>query len=491
MNQQSTKKSKIVIVGGGAAGYLTSLYINKLYPNTTITVIEDPNSPPIQVGESGNVLFTQALEFLEIDLMDWSQKTENLIKLGGILNNWKGDGTSWFHSRVSHYQSLMTTCQSDLEYLKGLILSDIPIYKTLLHGFAFDKKIVPYAENRIYKWPSVMYHFDSRKNAEYLKTVAIARGINVISARVLDQIKNENDIITCISLDSGNNVLCDWVFDCSGLSKLILKKNYNVEYKDLSKYFLARSVITWFEEDVEHKFATDIIARNYGWQWSIDTKHRRGNGYVYSKDFITEHAAINEIETALNKKIKIQAAFDWDIEYAVEVSKKNVIAVGLSAGFLEPLEANGILMIIKTLNAVKDHWSPEDPNIDNTKINLCIKDNVTEIVEFLTMHYQCDRNNTKFWQEFKSSNYILPYNLKNKLIDLEEFISTDKKYLDFDYSSYSIESWLMILQATKNFNIKKENLYSIGNLNRITNQYSSLLSKAPSLSNWLEHVSKK
>ncbi len=486
----SNINSKILIVGGGTAGYLTALYINKLYPTASVTLVEDPASPPIQVGESGNVLFTQALEFLGIDFLDWSNKTENLIKLGGILHDWKGDKSTWIHSRVSHYQSLMTGRQTDLEYLKGLITSNIPIYKTLLHGYAFDKNIVPYAENKLYDWPTTMYHFDSRKNAEYLKSVAIKRKVNLVLGKVVYQNKLEDETINYVILDNNNRLECDWIFDCSGMSKTILKKSYNVGYKDLSKYFLARSVVTWFEEgNINHKFATDIIARDYGWQWSIDTRNRRGNGYVYSKDFIDEESAIKEIEISLNKKVKIQASFDWNIEYADKISKKNVIAVGLSAGFLEPLEANGILMIIKTLNAVKNYWTPYNPKVDNENINLYINDSITEIVEFLIMHYQCDRNNTKFWQEFKSVDYTLPYNLKNKIIDLEEFITTDKNYLDFNYSTYSIESWLMILQATKNFNNRAENKLSLENLNRITDQYSSLLSNAPSLLRWLNYVS--
>lgn len=489
MNPLSIKNNNIVVVGGGAAGYLTALYINKLYPNLNVSVIENPSQPPIQVGESGNVLFTEALEFLGIDFLDWSNKTQNLIKLGGILENWKGDNSKWFHSRVSHYQSLMTNKQTDLEYLKGLIQSNIPIYKTLLHGFSFDQKSVPFNPKRNYNWPAVMYHFDSRKNADYLKSVARSRGVNIVYGKVLYQIKSNFDTVDCLILEDGTNIKSDWVFDCSGLAKLILKKNYDVKYVDLSNYFLARSVITWFEEDVEHRFATDIISRNYGWQWSIDTRNRRGNGYVYSKDFINEETAINEVENTLERKINLQASFDWDIEFAEQISKKNVIAVGLSAGFLEPLEANGILMIIKTLNLIKKYWNPEDVKDDNNHINQANKDNVIEIVEFLTMHYQCDRNDTEFWKQFKSNNYTLPYGLKDKLLDLNEFITTDKNYLDFDYSAYSLESWLMILQATKDFNFKNKNLNSIENLNRITNQYSSLLDSAPTLKEWLTHVS--
>jgi len=491
MSQQSIK-NKIVVVGGGAAGYLTSLYINKLFPEVSVTVIENPNQPPIQVGESGNVLFTEALDFLGINFLDWSNKTQNLIKLGGILDNWKGDGSKWFHSRVSHYQSLMTNKQTDLEYLKGLITSNVPVYKTLLHGYAYDHKIVPFDSKKNFSWPSVMYHFDSRQNADYLKTVASNRGINIIYGKVLYQIKSQEGTVDSIILEDGTNVSCDWVFDCSGLAKLILKKNYNVNYVDLSKHFLARSVITWLEEDnISHRFATDILARPHGWQWSIDTRCRRGNGYVYSKDFIDEETAINEIEKSLGRKIKVQAAFDWDIEFAENISKSNVIAVGLSAGFLEPLEANGILMIIKTLNLIKNYWSPYDQTRDNEKINQAYKDSVIEIVEFLTLHYQCDRNDTEFWNAFKSSDYLLPYGLKDKIVDLTDFITTDKNYLDFDYSAYSLESWLMILQATKQFNSKKENVDSQENLNRITRQYSMLLEKSPSLEEWLKYVSKE
>lgn len=488
---KSHTNSKIIIVGGGAAGYLTALYINKLYPNTDMTLIEDPDTPPIQVGESGNVLFTEALEFLGIDFLDWSYKTQNIIKLGGILKGWKGDDDSWFHSRISHYQSLMTDKQTDLEYLKGLIKSNIPIYKTLLHGYAFDNRIVPYVENKNYNWPCTMYHFDSRENARYLKSVAEVRGINIVYGKVVGQIKS-NNMIESILLEDNRKINSDWVFDCSGIKKLILKNNFDVTYRDLSRYFLARSVFTWVEEDDRKRtFATDIIARKYGWQWSIDTRRRRGNGYVYSKDFIDQDSAIAEIEKSLGKKIKIQAAFDWTIEYAEKVSKSNVIAVGLSAGFLEPLEANGILMIVKTLNAVKDHWNPRGPKIDNKKINDIMLHTVIETTEFLTMHYQCDRKDTDFWKEFKSIDYGLPYNLKFKLNDLDEFLNTDKSFLDFNYSTYSIESWLMILQATKQFKYVFQNRESIENLYRITNQYTRLLNNAASLDKWAEHVSRE
>lgn len=486
MQKPSTKNPKIVIVGGGASGYLTSLYINKLYPALEIKLIEDTSKPPIQVGESGNVLFTEALRFLDIDIDDWSNKTQNIIKLGGILKNWKGDRSTWFHSRVSHYQSLMTDKQDDLSYLKGLIKSDIPIYKTLLHGYSFDNGKVPYSPYKNYNWPSVMYHFDSRKNADYLKTVAIARGVNVIEARVQTVTQDVSGAINSIVLDSNENIDCDWVFDCTGLEKLILKKIMKVKFIDLSRYFLARSVITWIEaENIEHRFATDIIAREYGWQWSIDTKFRRGNGYVYCKDLLSEEKAILEIEKSLGKKINLQASFDWNIEYAEEIYKKNVIAVGLSSGFLEPLEANGILMIIKALNLVRHHWSPRGTKETIEIINDKMQVDLRQIVEFLAMHYQSDREDTEFWNEFKSDNYEKPFDLTNKLRDIEEFLFQDKSFLELDYSSYSPESWLMIVQATKNLKFDKKDSLSIENFTRISRQYCSLLDKSITLNEWL------
>lgn len=487
MNQPSIKTPKIVIVGGGAAGYLTALYIRQMYTEVNIKVIEDPNQPPIQLGESGNIHYTQTLEFLNIDIAHWADQVSGVVKLGGVLDNWRGDGKKYFHSRVSHYQSLLDPDQDDILYLKNLVKMGIPLYKTFLHGIAYEKSLIPYAEDKIHNWPATMYHFDSWKNAEYLKNTASRRNIDIVYGKVQRCIKSEEGTIDQLELTDGKIVDGDWIFDCTGLSKLILKKEYDVEFENLSKYFLARSVFTWLEhENIEYKFSTDINCRKYGWQWSIDVRHRRGNGYVYSKDFINEDRAIEEIETALNKKIKIQASFDWSVEYAKEISRKNVIAIGLSAGFLEPIEANGVLMITRSLGAVADHWNPYGYKETNHAINQRVRKICIEVIEFLCMHYQNSRNDTDFWKEFKSENYQMPFDLKDKITDLNEFLTIDKNYLDFDYSSYSLESWLMALQSFRDYSIK--DFYckkTMTNINRIEKSHRDLLTNAPTLSEWL------
>lgn len=475
---------KIAILGGGLAGYLTALYIVDQYPKFTVTVIEDPSQPPIQVGESGNVLYTHALESLGVNIKDWVKNTDAIIKLGGVLENWKGDGTAYFHSRVSPYHDYIKDKSiADLLYLKDLFNLNLPIYQNFIHGYSYDLRKVPFDNNKFFVWPSTMFHFDSRKNAEYLKKIASTRGIKIINGVYSSCGIGKNNYLSHLELESGEKISADWFFDCSGMSKLLLKKIYQPVYRDLSRYFLARSVITWFD-DGEKQYSTKIQSRKYGWQWTIDTRSRRGNGYVYSKDFISTDEAIIEIGTDKH----IQASFDWPIEYSQNISINNVIALGLSAGFLEPLEANGILTIIKTLNLIRDTWTPYSIKTQS-QLNIETEKMFSEIVEFLCLHYQCDRNDSVFWKAFKSKEYTLPFQLKEKIIDITDFLTTDKNYLDFNYESYSLESWLMIIQATKNLiSYSKVDPRTLQNFNYLKNNYKYVLSNAVGLNDWLKFI---
>jgi hypothetical protein len=163
--------------------------------------------------------------------------------------------------------------------------------------------------------------------------------------------------------------------------------------------------------------------------------------------------------------------------------------VGLSCGFLEPLEANGILMIAKTLNIIAKYWQPTDVKESNENINFEIKKSIIEIIEFLCLHYQCDRNDTEFWKFFKSQDYRLPFDLKDKITDLTDFIEKDKPNLDFNYDSYSIESWLMILQSIKCFNKgSKIDSKILENYNQIQDVYRNLLDGASDLNCWVKGI---
>ncbi len=470
----STSSCKAIILGGGSAGWLTALFLQKNYPKVDITVVENPKQPPIIAGESGTTTFVSLLKHLNIDSNDFIRKVNATPKLGGKFTDWNGVGSEFIHclqtdhapwldgwnayvksapteelSLGSMYSILNNEQEKDI-FLKTIVANDIPLARAFYAmQFIEHNKIPIGAESELPCVP--MWHFESRAAAAYFKDIGISRGIKLVEGEYQQATQDSNGNITDIQLDGERVLSADWFFDCSGFARLLMGKVIGEEIVDYTNYFPARAVVAWWDEPC-YCVTTNAIAMKYGWSWNINLRHRSGNGYIYDPDHITLDQAIEEAEERFGKKIDPIANFKFTPGMMKRAWRNNVIAIGLSSGFLEPLEANGVAVIIESLYCLQDHWRPNDTFLRTERMNRFNERiwNITEdIKDFLALHYRGNRRDTEFWRSHGEDNSRIPESLNLKLKEWSKFFAgtQGEPWLH----GYSPTAWLMVLQGLKVF----------------------------------------
>ena len=505
---------KIVVLGGGTAGWVTALYIQRYWPELAITVVEDPNRPPIIAGESGNTLFTDFLNRININKDDFIKAANATPKLGGRFTDWNGIGTEFLHVMQTDHSPWLDNWNKFLDntptldialnkvfaekirniYLKTVLANDVPLHKMFHSGEFIRQNKVPlgtYSELPC----NPMWHFDSRASALWFKDIGLSRDLEVIEGEYVgaeqDSIGNLNKII----LKDGRKIEGDWFFDCSGFSRLLINKLLKVEQIDLSQVFPARSVVAWWEKPTP-SLTTNAVAMPHGWSWNINLRHRSGNGYIFDPDCITLDQAVGEAEKRFDKKIEPVANFTYTPGISKLHWKNNVIAIGLSSGFLEPLEANGVAVIIEALYGVSDHWNPHKSTAEQTlqtnRFNNRMYATYNDIKDFLALHYRGKRNDSKYWKKLKDPQTI-PDSLAEKLQSWEEFYYRDG--CEPQCLGYSEAAWLMVLQGLEYFDnkvlherpiVKSYKTSGEDIINKSREYYKQLVDPFCTLGEWME-----
>jgi tryptophan halogenase len=455
-------KKDIVILGGGAAGWLTALYVEKNYPATTVTVIEDPNTPPIIAGESGSALFNKLYNFLDINFNEWVIATNAFPKLGGTFTDWKEIGSDFVHGLIpdwynNRYNSEFPEFGRNNDFVACTIASGIkqenifynarlqrigklPITTSTDPNFKFNTLTLP------------MWHFDSRANAKFLKDLGLKRGIVLVEGKYQTATRLPTGGIQSLTLEDGRVISGNWFFDCSGFARLLSHKLLGEPLKDLTQYFPARHALAWWDDGCNMKNHTGVKAMKYGWSWEIGLNHRVGNGYVFDPDLISVDQAQQEIEKTFNKKITPIASLRFQPCQMENIWRENVIAVGLSSGFVEPLESNGLLVVVAVCSLLGEFWSPTMEHKPKTQsmFNTEFLSRMDDIRDFLSLHYRTKRTDTEFWRSHAQDEFRIPDSLKYRLeLFKEGFLGPS------DTKSYGFESYTTVAQAMDLINIEK------------------------------------
>ena len=464
---------KIVVLGGGTAGWVTALYIQRYWPDVSITVIEDPNRPPIIAGESGNTLFTDFLNRININKDDFIKATNATPKLGGRFIDWNGVGTEFLHVMQTDHSPWLDNWNEFLDnaptlnitlnrifsekirsiYLKTVLANDVPLHHMFHSGELLRQNKVPIGSYSPLPC-NPMWHFDSRAAALWFKDIGLQRNLEVVLGEYVDAERGVDGDVTQVILKDGRRIEGDWFFDCSGFSRLLINKLLKVEQINLSENFPARSVVAWWSES-NPSLTTNAFAMSHGWSWNINLRHRSGNGYIFDPDCITLDQAIDEASVRFNKKVEPVANFTYTPGISKLHWKNNVIAVGLSSGFLEPLEANGVAVIIEAMYSLLDYWDPNQSvkahHIKTEKFNNRMFTLYNDIKDFLALHYRGKRNDSEYWKKLKNEKTI-PDSLKEKLQQWEDFYYRDGA--EPQCLGYSEAAWLMVLQGLDYFDVK-------------------------------------
>lgn len=419
----------ISIVGGGTAGWLTALYVSKLLPNTKITLIESESVGILGAGEATTPHLIGLLYELGITPTELILEAEASYKLGVSFENWNGDGEKFFHPlgtiyNVINREKFNLNLNKDYEYL---------IIDSILNGTDFNK-IFPcsaLAEQNKSPIPKVddapfvdfALHFNAAQLAKFLRKKCESIGVTRVEGKVREFKQDEQGFITSISLENEKVVDCDFVFDCSGFARLIIGKLYKTGWKSYQKHLPVKAAIPFFLESEKDKIRpySRAISMKYGWMWQAALPSRIGAGYIFDTDFISPEQAQQEAEEFLGHPVDPLKLFKFDAGRYEKVWVKNCIAVGLSSGFAEPLEATALMITMQQLiilnSSVSAMYTRHQPTIDI--FNKHYNDLNDNVVNFLAFHYICKRNDTDFWKRFKDKEF-LPEKLK-ELMDIWKY----------------------------------------------------------------------
>ncbi len=515
---QSQSNSNIVILGGGTAGWLTGLFIKRNWPRSNVTIIEDPKRPPIIAGESGSTTFVSLLRHLRIDNEDFIRKVNATPKLGGNFKNWNGEGTSFIHSLQTDFApwldgwtdfvsnldpkdltvgllcTVMDAERSKDAYLKTLIGNNVPLADAFFATYFIKENKVPFGSTS--DIPCVpMWHFESRGAAAYFKDIGLSRGITLVEGEYQHATQDEKGNITSLHLDGDREIKGEWFFDCSGFARLLMGKVMNEPIVDYTNYFPARSVVAWWDETCPC-VTTNATAMKYGWSWNINIRNRSGNGYIYDPDHLTLDQALDEARQQFGEHIEPIANFTFTPGMMRKAWRNNVFAIGLSSGFLEPLEANGVAVIVESLFALQDYWDPRTLKYDDaivSRFNDRIWYITEDIRDFLALHYRGKREDTDFWRSHKYDSFRTPDSLKEKLELWKPFFNEGA--VEPWMAGYSPAAWLMVMQGLEVFdhsNLAKiyKNTLPVGLkvLNINETKYKEIVAPFWTIEEWLKQT---
>ena len=299
---------KIVVVGGGTAGWLAALMIKKVQGDShSVTVIESSDIGIIGAGEGSTGQLVDIIRGISWDYgcneADFLVETGATIKLGIIHKDWKELG----HEYIAPLDATAVASVGTDYIMMHAVLNDLPVHTASTNGFMIEKNLSSYFwdDDKISSTASHAYHFDGHKVGKYFKKVC-GDDVSVIDAKVLDVTLNLRGEIESLILDNGTTVEADFFVDASGFSRLFSKKlGINWEsYKDSLPVDTAIPFLLPKEEVIRP--VTTAWAQKNGWMWMIPVDGRRGCGYVFDSNFISATDAVDEIEQNLGMEISSQ-----------------------------------------------------------------------------------------------------------------------------------------------------------------------------------------
>lgn len=425
-------KFKLVIVGGGTAGWIAANYLNTQLPKSfekqlEVTLIEASDIPTVGVGEATIPSLRTTLQACGINELEFLQQCDATFKHGIEFVQWRHNpqkdiDDSYFHP----FGTPVFVPQQDS--VKNW--SRVPSEQRPDFGDAFSVQYELAKQGRAPKSPrdkaydgalSYAYHLDAGKLAEFLKRHARSRGVQHLIAKVSDVKLDGKQNISALTLDTGDTVEADLFVDCTGFAaRLINSDKTNTFISKSDQLFVDRAVTT----RIPHRGIPDIngytkcTAQESGWIWDIALQGRRGVGHVYSSRYINDEDA----RLTLAKYVGVapdelqSRKLDMRIGYHQHQWRGNCVAIGLASGFLEPLESTGIFLAEMASWLLKDFIPRYSAGLPvQTRYNELMSHHYENIVDFLKMHYCLSgRTDSQFWLDNKKPESI-PNTLKKNL----------------------------------------------------------------------------
>jgi tryptophan 7-halogenase len=438
----------IAIIGGGTAGWMTAASLSKFLKNLNcqIRLIESEQIGTIGVGEATIPPIMDFIRVLGIDENDIIRKTKATFKLGIEFKDWTRIGHSYMHP-FGQTGFDMEGIPFSAYWLKAFQeggASRLEDYSLQAMAAQMGKFMRPVrAPNTPLEKITYALHLDAGLFARYLRTYAEARGVRRSEGKVKHvSLRPEDGFIACVTLESGERIEADLFIDCTGFRGLLIEDALKTGYEDWNHWLPCdRAAAVPCERTGPLSSHTLAIAKEAGWQWRIPLQHRVGNGYVYCSDFISDAKAQEELLSTLEGPA---LANPLQLRFSTGRRKsfwnKNCVAIGLSAGFLEPLESTSIHLIHRGIAMLLKYFPDRSfsaPDID--RYNKTFVFEYERIRDFLLVHYSMtERDDSELWRYCR--NLAHPDSLKEKL----ELFRSHGRILREDTELFPVQSWLYV-----------------------------------------------
>jgi tryptophan halogenase len=444
------KIESLIIVGGGTTGWMAAAALSTLLKgtNTQITLVESEEIGTVGVGEATIPPLIAFNQMLGVDEDEFVRETQATFKLGIEFVDWYKLGHSYIHPfgdfgidfDVLPFYQYWANLNS-----RGLA-GDLFDYSLMVQACRQGKFMRPLNDRPQSALSGINYafQFDAGRYAAFLRRIAESRGVTRLEGRIDDvRLDNETGHVKTLQLESGQTLSADFFVDCSGFRGLLIEGALEAGYHDWSEWLPAnRAVAVGCEKVGEPIPYTKATARQAGWQWRIPLQHRTGNGHVYCSEFISDDEAATTLLDNLDGPALSDPKF---LRFTTGRRKKfwdkNVISLGLAAGFMEPLESTSIHLVQTSLARFMAHYP--DKRFSQTDIDAFNEKTALEyerVRDFLVLHYSAtQRDDTPFWRHCQTLPQTVHLTRK-----IEQF-SQAGRIFEADSDLFSPASWLAVM----------------------------------------------
>jgi 2-polyprenyl-6-methoxyphenol hydroxylase-like FAD-dependent oxidoreductase len=454
MLNNDNKPKKIVIVGGGTAGWMAANLLSSKWKNTEIVLVESKEIGIIGVGEGSTPHLKLFFDAIDVPDSQWMPRCNATYKNGITFDRWstKAGFESYFHPFAAQTDDIFTVplfYKNIQARMQGYDVNAHPD-QYFLESYLSRNNLGPLPDESFPFGVAYGYHFDSALLGQFLAEKAQSKGVTRIYGNVGDVLVKNDGNISAVKLSDGCLLEADFFIDSSGFNSLLMQKALNVSYKSFKdNLFNDSAVVMPSKLSKTLPVETKATALSNGWAWKIPLTNRFGNGYVYSGDYIDS----NQAETELRQHLGL---LDSEVEakhLKMKVGRvekhwhKNCLAVGLSQGFIEPLEATALGLSFNTISQFMQCFDEgKGTNKFEDAFNNDINSKFDGIRDYIVCHYKVNqRTDSKYWLD-NAANKNISETLSRVLYlwhNSQDFAGDMHKYKLM--GSYQPKSWACLL----------------------------------------------
>ena len=437
------EKTRVVVAGGGTAGWLTAYSLIKRLSNLLdVTLVESDQIGTVGVGEATVPTMRTFHQFFDIDEREFMSATQATFKLGIVFDNWGAQGDSYLHSfgDIGQRTWMVEFHQYWLEAKANGFGGSLDDYCLELKAAKAGKFATRVGDKAL----AYAFHLDATAYAGYLRQKAESLGVRRVEGKIdevtLDPVTGD---IQSLELEGDRQVAGDFFVDCTGFRSLLLGGTLDVEYEDWGRWLAADRALAVQTESTEPPPPyTRSIAHSSGWQWRIPLQSRTGNGIVYSSQFCSDDdARATLLGNLTGETITEPRPLRFQTGRRAKAWHKNCVAIGLSGGFLEPLESTSIHLITTALvRLIKLFPFAGAMAPLAERFNTETQHEWEAVRDFIILHYkQTQRDDSEFWNYYRTMD--IPDSLAHHL---ELFRENGYVWPDL-VSFFRAHSWVQVM----------------------------------------------